>query len=78
MRTRGSDSRLISLSCRTRNLHANPPLLIQFTVNTNLNDPTTMTEQEIVKLISNVEGLGGMTVNERLFVCGLMSNLTKY
>jgi len=31
-----------------------------------------LTEQEIIKSISKVEGLVGMTVNERLFVCGLM------
>ncbi len=37
-----------------------------------LAQPTTMTEQEIIKAISKVEGLGGMTVNERLYVCGLM------
>jgi hypothetical protein len=35
--------------------------------------PTTMTEQEIIKSISNIEGFGGMTVNERLFACGLMN-----
>lgn len=33
---------------------------------------TTVTEQEIIKAISKVEGIGGMTVNERLYVCGLM------
>lgn len=31
-----------------------------------------MTEQEIIKAINKVEGIGGMTVNERLYVCGLM------
>ena len=31
-----------------------------------------MSEQEIIKAISKVEGIGGMTVNERLYVCGLM------
>jgi hypothetical protein len=31
-----------------------------------------MTEQEIIIEINKVEGLGGMTVNERLFACGLM------
>ncbi|MCX3266627.1 hypothetical protein [Pedobacter agri] len=30
-----------------------------------------MTEQEITKAINKVEGIGGMTVNERLYVCGL-------
>jgi hypothetical protein len=31
-----------------------------------------MTEQELIKIISTVEGLDGMTVNERLFAIGLM------
>lgn len=33
---------------------------------------TTMTEQEIINAISKFEGLGGMTVNERLYVYGLI------
>lgn len=32
-----------------------------------------MTEEQIIKAIEHVDGIGGMTVNERLFVCGLMS-----
>lgn len=34
--------------------------------------PTRLTEQEIIDLISKVEGLRGMTVNERLYASGLI------
>ena len=41
------------------------------TVSTNYYRPTYMTEEEIQNAINKVEGLGGMTVNERLFVSGI-------
>lgn len=31
-----------------------------------------MTEQEIITAINKIQGIGGMTVNERLFGSGLM------
>jgi hypothetical protein len=36
-----------------------------------------MTEQEIIKTISRVDNIGGMTVNERLCACGLMDEFDK-
>ena len=36
-----------------------------------------MTEKEIEKKISLVENIGGMTVNERLYVCGLSTEFQK-
>lgn len=52
-------------------MHSIRHLRKALTVSTNYYRPTYMTEEEIQNAINKVEGLGGMTVNERLFVSGI-------